>query len=530
MAEREQRPSKQRQDEIHDVPAQRARQQNLELQETSAALRDEIIGRQEAEKRLARQATELHNYAHMLEYAHIIVRDLQSRIIVWNRGSEEFYGWASNEALGRVSHELLQTVFSEDLKTIEARLRDTGHWEGKLLQINKDGGKVVVASHWVLHRDEKGEPAAIIEINNDITQLQQREVELQRSQNWLQALIDVTQDAVVSIDRRGRIVRFNPSAERMFGYSREEIIGQKVNVLMGEPYAREHDEYIARYERTGVPNAIGRVRTVIAKRKNGELFSIELSVAEIALDQEVHYGAFIRDISEKVKLQEQARENDRLAAIGATAAKIGHEIGNPLNGMSLTIQLLEHRLNSEPNLVDGQVNATLDRLKREVSRLNALIDDFRSLSRRDKFQFEAVALKDLLKEAIEIDLPRLSNLNIKVITSLALHLPKVTVDIDKMKQVILNLVKNASDAMPGGGRLSIKGSASESAVMLEISDTGTGIPPGVNIFEPFFTTKPHGTGLGLAIVQQIVNAHSGTVTYSSSPGKGTTFLVTLPKS
>ena len=130
----------------------------------------------------------------------------------------------------------------------------------------------------------------------------------------------------------------------------DEVIGQKVNMLMAEPYATEHDEYIARYESTGEARAIGRIRTVTARRKNGEPFPIELSVTEIAVDQDVHYAAFIRDISEKTRLQGQLLESERLAAIGTTAAKIGHELANPLNGMSLTIQLLEQRLNK---LVDG---------------------------------------------------------------------------------------------------------------------------------------------------------------------------------
>ena len=105
---------------------------------------------------------------------------------------------------------------------------------------------------------------------------------MRRGQAWLQSLIETTQDAVLSIDRQGRVVLFNPAAERIFGYARDEVIGQKVNMLMAEPYATEHDEYIARYEKTGEARAIGRIRTVTARRKDGEPFPIELSVTEIA--------------------------------------------------------------------------------------------------------------------------------------------------------------------------------------------------------------------------------------------------------
>jgi PAS domain S-box-containing protein len=353
--------------------------------------------------------------------------------------------------------------------------------------------------------------------------------EIRRSANWLERLIDTTQDAVVSIDRRGCVVLFNAAAERVFGYSVKEITGRKVNDLMAEPYASEHDQYIERYEKTREARAIGRIRTVTAKRKNGELFPIELSVTEIEADDDVHYAAFIRDISEKARLHAQLVENERLVAIGTTAAKIGHELANPLNGMSLTIQLLEQRLKKRSNLIDPQITSTVDRLHTEVSRLSTLLEQFRSLSRREKFDFQRTTLTALVGEAIEIEMPRYGELGIQVESSLPSNLPTITVDIDKMKQVIFNLTKNAAEAMAGGGRISIKGSVSENSIVLEISDTGTGIPAGIDIFEPFFTTKPQGTGIGLSIVQQIVSAHGGSISYSSEHGKGTTFVITLPQ-
>jgi PAS domain S-box-containing protein len=161
------------------------------------------------------------------------------------------------------------------------------------------------------------------------------EAAIQRSESWLRHLVATTQDAVVSIDRRGCVVLFNASAERIFGYTAGEIVGRKVNLLMAEPYASEHDGYVARYERTREPHAIGRIRKVTAKRKDGTEFPIELSVTEIEVDEEVHYAAFLRDVSETLELHARAVENERLAAIGGTAATIGHEIANPLNGIIL---------------------------------------------------------------------------------------------------------------------------------------------------------------------------------------------------
>jgi len=196
----------------------------------------------------------------------------------------------------------------------------------------------------------------------------------------------------------------------------------------------------------------------------------------------------------------------------------------------LTIQLLEQRLRRQSQMFDEQVAATLTRLKSEIFRLNSLLQDFRSLSRKETYHFESTSLKQLVGEAIEIELPRYLEQGVEVESIFSADLPPVMVDIDKMKQVILNLAKNAVEAMPHGGELSFKGVATSRAVTLEVSDTGAGVPAHVDIFEPFFTTKSFGTGIGMTIVRQIVAAHGGSITYSSERGKGTTFSINLPLS
>ena len=221
------------------------------------------------------------------------------------------------------------------------------------------------------------------QLNQELEQqISARTADWQRAEAWLHSLVQTTQDAVISIDQHGRIILFNPAAERMFGYTQAEVMGQKVNMLMPEPYAREHDSYIAHYERTGEAHAIGRIRSVTARRKTGELFPIELSVTESRTEAEVRYSAFIRDISEKVQLQERLLERERLAAIGTTAATFAHEVGNPLNGMSLTAQILERRLAKRPEQVEDNIITPLRTLMSEIRCLSLLLDEFRTLARR----------------------------------------------------------------------------------------------------------------------------------------------------
>ena len=353
---------------------------------------------------------------------------------------------------------------------------------------------------------------------------------LRKNEAWLNGLITTTQDAVVSIDRQGRIVRFNPAAEAMFGYTRSEATGQKVTLLMPEPYVSEHDSYITRYERTREPRAIGQIRTVTAKHKNGEVFPIELSVTEVEADDDVHYGAFIRDISEKVRFQERLIERERLAVIGTTAAALAHEIGNPLNGMSTNVQLLERRLAKAGDTFDARLTNYVSNIRHEIARLTNLLYEFRSISRRQSFRFQPLDLATVIQELLSAETLHYTNRGVQVESLVPDDLPLVRADADKLKQVLLNLCKNAAEAMPTGGTLRLRAQCAQGQVHIEVSDTGAGIPEGMNIFEPFTTTKAEGTGLGLAIVQQIIAAHSGTLRYTSTLGQGTTFTVVLPLS
>ncbi len=510
----------------HTVKRRVFKPDDVHFLEAVANVLSEAMERNKAEKEIRRSANWLERLIETTQDG-VVSIDRQARIVLFNPAAERIFGYTQAEIQGQTVNVLMAEPYATEHDSYIERYERTGEARaiGRIRTVEarrKNGETFPIELSITKVATGEGEEVQYAAFIRDIS-------EVRRGQAWLQSLIEATQDAVLSIDRQGRVVMFNPAAERIFGYTRNEIVGQKVNLLMAEPYATEHDRYIEHYERTGEARAIGRIRTVTAKRKNSELFPIELSVTKIPEDQDVQYVAFIRDISEKARLQAQLVENERLVAIGTTAAKIGHELANPLNGMSLTIQLLEQRLSKLSTPLDTQITSTVDRLHKEVSRLSTLLEQFRSLSRREKFDFQRTTLTALVGEAIEIEMPRYAEIGIQVECSFPSNLPTITVDIDKMKQVIFNLTKNAAEAMAGGGRISIKGSASENRIVLEISDTGTGIPAGIDIFEPFFTTKPLGTGIGLSIVQQIVSAHGGSITYSSEHGKGTTFVIALPQ-
>ena len=354
-------------------------------------------------------------------------------------------------------------------------------------------------------------------------------IEHRRAESWLHSLIATTQDAIVSIDRDSRIVLFNSAAEKIFGYTQAEAQGQKVNLLMADPCVSEHDEYIARFERTHESRAIGRIRTVIGRRKNGDVFPIELSLTHIREDEEVPYAALIRDISEKKRLQDQLIENERLAAIGTTSAKLAHEIANPLNGMAMTAKLLERYLVRHGSVSDEKIHSALQTINNEIKRLRTLLEEFRSLYRRENYNFQPTFLSAVIKDVLALEAAEYTTRGIQVKQLCPEDLSPVMADKEKLMQALLNLCRNAAEAMPNGGKLTVRAHSSGDEAILEVEDTGTGIPDGIDILEPFATTKASGTGLGLVIVRQIVAAHKGMLAYASKPDKGAIFRLILPQ-
>ena len=464
----------------------------------------------------------------------IFLKDIQGRYILVNREYERLFHVSGEQIKGKTDYDIFPRATADAFRANDLKVLELGT-PVEFEEVAPHDGSIhtYIAAKFPLF-SSAGVPYAVCGIATDITQRKRAEEryinERKQAETWLQSLIDTTQDAVISIDRQGRVVLFNPAAERMFGYTRAEVEGRNVNLLMAEPYAGQHDSYISAYEQTGLARAIGRIRTVVARRKNGEPFPVEISVTEITASGEVRYAAFIRDISEKTKLQEQLIESERLAAIATTAAKLAHEIGNPLNGMYMTAQLLERRLARHADSLDDTVEPTLRTLMDEITRLNQLLLEFRSLSRREHYNFRPTAVAAVAAEVLETEAARYPGLKIRVEQDFPAELPPVHADSEKLKQALLNLCKNAVEAMPQGGTLTLRGRNSGRDVILEVADTGLGIPADVDIFEPFATTKSWGTGLGLVIVRQILTAHGGSVAYTSERGRGTVFRLTLPVS
>jgi signal transduction histidine kinase len=225
--------------------------------------------------------------------------------------------------------------------------------------------------------------------------------------------------------------------------------------------------------------------------------------------------------------QDSMMRNERLAAVGTLASSLAHEVRNPLNSINLQLVLLSRRLERLEASNRAEMEALIDSAKKEIARLNGLVEEFLSLSTLDRISLSEVFPREVVQEALELMAPVAHQRGITVGNVHEGPSLRVRLDPEKMKQVLINLIRNALEAMTEGGKLTVTTRATEDAYLIEVADSGVGIEPGKEVFDFFVTTKKGGTGLGLPIAKRIVEAHGGTLSYRSEPGKGTIFSIAL---
>jgi PAS domain S-box-containing protein len=322
----------------------------------------------------------------------------------------------------------------------------------------------------------------------------------------------------------GRIVFWNPGAQKLYGWSKKSAMGKRAYDLLQTKLPEPPQEIKAKLRRHGCWTG-----KLLQTRKDGR----KIVVASYwSLRQSPNGGPkeilqVNYNVTETKQSSQQAQETERLARVGKMAALFAHEVANPLSGLSASLQFAESDLQKQEVDVPT-LRATLQAALREVDRLVSLLGEFRFLALPQSLDLKLTDLQEIIKEILAVEKIAYRAAGITVKTDFESSSAPVTIDPAKMKQVVLNLCKNAIEAMGDGGCLTVKVYRSERMVVLEIGDTGIGVPHGMNIFESFKTTKCNGSGLGLPLVQQIVSAHNGTINYTTETGGGTTFKVWLP--
>ena len=365
----------------------------------------------------------------------------------------------------------------------------------------------------------------------------------------LQAILDSAVDAIITIEDSGKILSANPATEKLFQYPADALIGENVSRLMPSPYQEEHDEYLARYLRTGEARIIGLGREVTGRRRDGSVFPIHLAISEFTYDGRRLFTGIVRDISDlkivearlaelNAELEQRVEERtlalraaqaellqrERLVTLGQVAGGIAHEIRNPLNTISTSAYYLTHATSA----TDEKRQQHIDRIARQVALIDSVVTALNDVAQLPPPNRQPLALAPLLHESIdEITLPT----NVKLQWRLGDETPYVLADARQLAIVFRNLVRNARDAMPEGGTVTIGTQVTERADRLRITveDTGIGMSKQVldHILEPFYTTKARGIGLGLAICKAIVEKNDGALAFSSELGEGSVFSVEL---
>ena len=365
------------------------------------------------------------------------------------------------------------------------------------------------------------------------------------------ALLDAAVDAIVLIDARGRVTRFNLAAERMFGYREAEVSGHNVSMLMPEPYRSQHDGYIHRYDSTGERRIIGIGREVEARRKDGTTFPIDLSVGEFragtaarqrrAEDSATEHGyvGIIRDLTER---KAQTREAEalrgrlthvgRLGTLGEMVSGIAHEVNQPLTAISNYASACR-RMAQAGTLSGEELRGALEKIGAQAERAGQVIRGLRALVRRRDEVREPLDCNQLIREVLKLVDFEMRQAGYRLVLKLSEPLPAVTGDAVQIQQVVLNLIRNGLDAMleqAAGETIEVATLAAKGRVEIRVTDSGPGMTAAAleRLFEPFFTTKPQGIGLGLSICKSIITSHRGELTAEAAPGGGARFRVRLP--
>jgi PAS domain S-box-containing protein len=347
------------------------------------------------------------------------------------------------------------------------------------------------------------------------------------TKKFLQSLLDNIQDSIKIVEKDRTIVFINNAAQETIGKKLLKVMGNKcyqefwhrrepcIHCMMDETFnSGQHQSATVRLEQEGEKGVTLEINTFPVKDSSGEVvYGIEI----------------LRDVSERELLMNELVQTRALAIMGKYSAELTHEIKNPLNSIAIQIHLLQKLAERADPRLKNDMQDIIRILKEEVDRLNNLSREYLQISTSPLLDLQKSSLCAVLNAVFDLVQPLLSLSHIELKTAIDSEVPNIMIDSNKLKQVFINIINNAVEAMPTGGTLTVSLQPAASSVLLSFADTGPGIPPESRdkIFQPFFSTKSIGTGLGLTLAKNIVEAHGGAIWYETQ-GHGSTFFVQLP--
>ena len=407
-------------------------------------------------------------------------------------------------------------------------------------RILRDGAK-----HWVrvLGGAVKGADGAVRGLSGviiDIDEQKRAEAALREREEHLRSILETAPDGMVVIDKAGIMRSFSRAAERMFGYLQSEVIGKNVNMLMPEPDRSRHDGYIARYLETGERRIVGIGRIVTGRRKDGSTFPMHLSIGEMNAGGQRLFTGFTHDLTEErrtqgrlQRLQGELAHISRLSAMGEMGSALAHELNQPLSAIGNYMKGSRRLLvsSSDPNV--GKIEAALDKAAEQAIRAGQIIRRLREFVSRRETERSIESLSKLIEEASALGLVGAREQGVALKFDFDPNSDSVLTDRVQVQQVLVNLFRNALDAMAESPRRELAVTTRRAAgdmIEIAVSDTGPGFAENAQsqLFQPFFTTKKAGMGVGLSISRTIVEAHGGQMQAETNGAGGATFRFTLP--
>jgi len=401
------------------------------------------------------------------------------------------------------------------------------------------------AGRWIrarcsLIRDAAGLPHHLSGIVLDISEEKQLEAALRTRETHLRSILDTVPDAMIVVDGSGIMQLFSTAAERMFGFTEQQAIGKNVSELMPNPDHARHDSYLTRYRSSGERHIIGIGRIVTGKRRDGTTFPMHLTIGEMQSGGEPYFTGFVRDLTEHQQTQARLQELQselvhvsRLSAMGEMASALAHELNQPLAAISNYMKGSRRLLSQSQDPNTKKIESAMDRAAEQALRAGQIIRRLRDFVSRGESDKLDESLSKLVEEAGALGLSGAREQNVQLRFNLKPEFDRVLVDRVQIQQVLVNLFRNALEAMAQSPRRELIVSnerVADDMIEIAVSDTGSGFQDDVkpNLFQTFFTTKETGMGVGLSISRSIIEAHGGRMSAESNSSGGATFRFTLP--